>query len=265
MELGPLLAEGRTAEIYAWEDGKVIKLFREWVPRGNAEYEARLARLVHASGMPVPAVGDLIEVKGRPALIYERVEGRLLMDNLERQPWRMRSTIRELARLHAEMHTHHAPELPAQRQRLQRKIQDGPLPENLKEASLQALASLPDDDRLCHGDFHPGNVLVNEQGSVVIDWIDASKGHPMGDVARTWVLARFSGLNESNPLQRWLTGWMRERFISLYLSTYFSLAPGDQTQLVSWAPVIAAARLEEGVTDEEAALLAFVRSRFEGN
>jgi aminoglycoside phosphotransferase (APT) family kinase protein len=234
MELGPLLAEGRTAEIYAWEDGKVIKLFREWVPRGNAEYEARLARLVHASGMPVPAVGDLIEVKGRPALIYERVEGRLLMDNLERQ-------------------------------RLQRKIQDGPLPENLKEASLQALASLPDDDRLCHGDFHPGNVLVNEQGSVVIDWIDASKGHPMGDVARTWVLARFSGLNESNPLQRWLTGWMRERFISLYLSTYFSLAPGDQTQLVSWAPVIAAARLEEGVTDEEAALLAFVRSRFEGN
>ena len=128
MELGPLLAQGRTAEIYAWEDGKVIKLFREWVPCGDAEYEARLACLVHASGMPVPAVGELLEIGGDQVLVYERIDGRLLMDDLVRKPWHMRRGIQELARLHAEMHTRRAPELPAQRQRLQHKIQDGPLP-----------------------------------------------------------------------------------------------------------------------------------------
>jgi Phosphotransferase enzyme family len=37
-------------------------------------------------------------------------------------------------------------------------------------------ANMPDDDRLCHGDFHPLNVLGEASQPFVIDWPDACRG-----------------------------------------------------------------------------------------
>jgi len=59
MHLGKPIALGRTAEIYAWEEGYIIKLFRDWMPATSVDYEARMARAVYAAGSPVPAVGRL--------------------------------------------------------------------------------------------------------------------------------------------------------------------------------------------------------------
>ena len=36
---GPLLARGRTAEIYAWADSAVLKLFFDWVPENWVQHE----------------------------------------------------------------------------------------------------------------------------------------------------------------------------------------------------------------------------------
>lgn len=51
------IALGRTAEIYTWEEGQVLKLFQDWFSADGVEYEAQIARAVHTSGLPVPAVG----------------------------------------------------------------------------------------------------------------------------------------------------------------------------------------------------------------
>jgi len=32
MDKGELIAEGRTAEVYAWREGQVLKLYRSWWP-----------------------------------------------------------------------------------------------------------------------------------------------------------------------------------------------------------------------------------------
>lgn len=69
------IAYGRTAEIYAWQHDHVIKLFHDWFSLENIQYELRLASAVHASGLPVPAVGSIIQVNGRNGLLYQRVDG----------------------------------------------------------------------------------------------------------------------------------------------------------------------------------------------
>ena len=63
--LGEPLARGRTADVYAWGDGWVLKLFQSWMDRPTIEQEARITRLVRASGLPVPVVGEIVEVDGR--------------------------------------------------------------------------------------------------------------------------------------------------------------------------------------------------------
>jgi aminoglycoside phosphotransferase (APT) family kinase protein len=52
------------------------------------------------------------------------------------------------------------------------------------------LDALPEGDRLCHGDLHPGNMLGAPTTPVVIDSEDASHGDPRGDMVCTAVLMR---------------------------------------------------------------------------
>lgn len=64
-DIGQPIAYGRTAEIYAWHPGQVLKLFYDWFKLENIEKEARITQAVHASGLPVPAVGEIVRVNER--------------------------------------------------------------------------------------------------------------------------------------------------------------------------------------------------------
>lgn len=258
-ELGALLAEGRTAEIYAWRPGQVIKLFRNWVSQDMAEYEARIARAALATGVPMPAVGELLQLNGRLGLVYERVDGPPLNEMMQRRPWRLGEAARILAGLHAQMHRLPGSGLPRQRERLRAKIHSAqPLPEDLKRSLLGLLETLPDGDRLCHGDFHPLNVLITARGPVIIDWIDAASGHPLGDVARTAVL--FSeGFPLRGKVRDGIERWGRRSFLRVYTQAYFHFSQEDENQLMLWLPVVAAARLSEGVVEAQESLLEMAR------
>ena len=54
--------------------------------------------------------------------------------------------------------------------RLSTNIAQAPLlAEPHKQSLLRSLAAMPDGDRLCHGDFHPINVLGDLAQPLVID------------------------------------------------------------------------------------------------
>jgi hypothetical protein len=102
---GAPLARGRTAEIYHWEDGWVVKLFYAWFPQRAIRHEAQIAGAVHAAGLAVPEVGQVVARDGRLGLIYERVEGPCMGEELESKPWTLFRSARLLAELQANMHT----------------------------------------------------------------------------------------------------------------------------------------------------------------
>lgn len=95
--LGEPIARGTVADIYAWGEDHTLKLFLDWVPTHGAEWEAQAARAVHAAGLPAPAVGEIIEVDDRLGLIYERVEGVSVAEDLLATPHAEPETILRLA------------------------------------------------------------------------------------------------------------------------------------------------------------------------
>ncbi len=113
--------------------------------------------------MKTPAVGDLVQVEGRNGLVYERVEGVSMLEMFQQKPWRVIQLGGLLAELHAQMHECvFEADVPHQRKKLEfkdTKCADA-LPTPLKTALTALLLSLPDGDRVCHGDFHPANVLI---------------------------------------------------------------------------------------------------------
>jgi len=256
VELGPPIASGRTADIYAWQDNQVLKLFHDWFPRESIMYEATIARSIAATGLPVPAVGEVLSVNGRNGLVYERLDGSTMFTALTRRPWNVIHYGRRLAELQVDMHARSVPTgLPGQRQKISHKInQASGLSPQLKQRALTALARLPDGGVLCHGDFHPGNILITPQGERIIDWIDATSGNPLADVARTSILALGAAASAQMPgiLPRI---WTR-LFHHAYIRRYFQLNPGGQAEYLRWRPVVAAARLSEGIIELESWLMA---------
>ena len=274
VDLGQPIAYGRTAEIYAWHPGRVLKLFYDWFGLENIEKEARITRAVHASGLPAPAVGDIICVNNRHGLIYERVNGVSMMEVGKHKPWNAFRYGRRMAELHVKLHASTIQaDLPSQRHELEKNIQQAEaLPAYLRSKILAALESLPDGDRLCHGDFHPGNILMTVQGEIIIDWIHAARGNPLADVARTTNLAL--GLTQTSQMQRPFlsygatkTSHIKNSLFQIlgrisypaYLNYYFKLCPGGETEYHRWLPIVAAARLSDNIPELEKMLIVEVK------
>ncbi len=257
MSLGRRIAEGRTAEVYLWGETQVVKLFRDWMGPGAAAYEARVARVVEAAGAPVPAVGEVVEVHGRCGIVYERVTGPSMMDLMQADPSTVSGHARLLAELHAALHSQRAPsELPSQRTLLAERIAAAePLSPARKAAALERLAAMPEKDTLCHGDFHPGNIIMAEQGPVIIDWVEAARGNAAADVARTWVL--FMGHTAYPDAPPWVRPLARQ-CCSVHLRRYLEVGSTTEAEVMAWIPIIAAARLRENIPEAREWLLSVV-------
>ena len=259
---GPLIGTGRTAEVFAWGDGQVLKLYRAGMPAQWVADEARVGRIVVDAGLAAPAVGDMVELDGRFGVVYERLDGQSLLDYMASHPAEIPALGRQFAELHAQMHDCHRPELPSQRKGFVDAIEYAPqLSTAHKQAVLRRLDGLPDGQAVCHGDYHPGNLVVTRSGLVVIDWMSASHGNPVADVARTTLMFRLARVPEYySPETQDAVDRARRSFYGAYLSAYLSRRPFPIEEIEAWIPVLAAARLCEGIVEEEAELLKLVEA-----
>jgi tRNA A-37 threonylcarbamoyl transferase component Bud32 len=262
--LGSPIARGRTAEIYPWGGGdrQVLKLFYASFSDERVHHEARIARAVQAAGLDVPSVGGVVEVveaDGRLGLVYERLAGVPMGRRIETRPWTLVRWSRRLAELHARMHNAVGiAGLPSQRARIERKVRAAKgLEPALRQRVLVALAEMPGGDRLCHGDFHPWNVIVSGDRATVIDWIDATCGNPLADVARTSVI--LAGIPAMTEMVTWWDRLFVRWVHRLYLRRYFELRPGGEEEYRDWLPIAAAARMSEDIPG----LAGWLRARVE--
>jgi aminoglycoside phosphotransferase (APT) family kinase protein len=256
-------AYGRTAEIFAWPDGRVLKLFRSGWSEAGARYEAEKAEAVYAAGLPVPAIYDVIQVNGRFGILYEHIAGMSLTSAFQQKPWTLLSLARLLADLHLEMHQYRLPQLPSLRERLSGCIQgNGGMPAEIRRRLLELITTLPDGEGLAHGDFHPENIFITGRGPIILDWMDATRGHSLGDVARTSLLLRQAALPPDIPGRRFIE-LIRGLFHHIYLRRYFERRVVDKVEWRAWQTVIAAARLAEDIPEERDRLINLVRSGLE--
>ena len=80
-QLGEKVGESQTSEVYAWGDDSVAKLFKDAIPRAWIDYEAATAKAAADAGAPAPHMRGVIEIDGRPAIIYQRCEGKTLLES----------------------------------------------------------------------------------------------------------------------------------------------------------------------------------------
>lgn len=232
-----LIGSGLTAEVFSWGSERVLKLFFAWVDPETIRRELRITQAISSSGVPAPAAFELMRIGQRLGIVFERVSGDTLVRQVEKRPWQLFGAARQLAKLHAHIHTYAAPdELPLQQKQLEHWIEEAKdCSESQKQMAKERAAQLSTGRSLCHGDFHPGNILLSSRGPVIIDWAGATKGHPMADVARTSVLFEHASLPPTVALHVRLLMKVARGFLhSTYLRTYLALRQGDMKELEFW-------------------------------
>ncbi len=261
----PRVAEGATAEIFVWDEDRILKLYHEDASPGEAEQEAIRAAIAYDAGLNTPAVIDTITIDNRQGVIFERVHGITMVDAIIANPQKLIRYAHILAELQADIHTRTASKLPLQRQRLKRQIQSvSGLALETKAAILTDLDRLQADNTLCHGDVHPENILLTVEEPVIIDWVDATQGSPLVDVARTALVLRVGELPPSmNEEHRQKIAEMRHLFYEAYLEHYTHIQSISRKAIARWHLTVAAARLSEGVGNgEKAMLLEIIQASF---
>ena len=239
-----LLAEGRTAEVYAYGEGQVLKLDRpEW--NGLSTFEATVLSALAEAGLPVARQRGTVSVDGRSGVLLDRVDGPPLLQVLEKaSPGELDVLAGRFVALQLHCNETTIGVLPELVPRLGAEIGASVPDDALRTELLQLLESLDDGGRgVVHFDFHPNNVLVGPGGWVVIDWITVAAGPSAADLARTLVLW---GRRSTGPVGRFLRG------VRLEGRARRGLADED---LDAWIRVVAAARVAEGFEGEERAWL----------
>lgn len=143
----PVLAAGTTADIFAIDDDRVLRRYRDV---HDATIEAALMRHVAAHGFPVPT---LYSADGSD-LVMERLHGPTLLQALAAGEVNLQDGAEIMADLHHRLHVVPAP------------------------------AGTPEHHVVVHLDLHPGNIVLSEShGPALVDWANARTGSPDLDLA----------------------------------------------------------------------------------
>lgn len=247
------IGAGNTAEIYLWNEKEIIKLFHDSIHESLIEREFLASQEVQNLGLAAPKVGNKIFYQNRTGIIYEKIDGITLTERLAKDPMNAGKEAKKFAELHFQIHGMKSSALSDIHESLIFHINRcNRFTLEQKEKIVSYIAALPTNQAVCHMDFHPDNILISEQGPIVIDWMTAGSGNPFADVARTVIILKYAHLPASIP-EPVKQGIMRLRhaFCEEYVKEYLTLSKGTWKDIESWFLPIITARLIEGIPENE--------------
>ena len=233
-----LIAQRKNKEIYVDND-KVIKLFVEDHSQSDILNEAlNQSRVDEYSNLNVPKLIEVRKLENRWAIVSERVEGKTISQMMKEQPEKTDEYLNLFVDVQLIILSNEVPLLNRIKEKFTRKLENATnIDENTKYELLQRLQGMKNHNKLCHGDYHPSNVIVKEDGTVyVIDWAHVTQGNASADAARTFLL--FSIDNN-------------EELAEKYLNLFANKSGIEKSHIQRWIPIVAATQMTKNIPEEQ--------------
>ena len=171
--LGEKIGEGASADVHAWAPGQVVKLFKSGASRRLSWHEAQMTDAVFAAGAPAPEVFGVVILEGRFGIVLQHFDGPTLLQLTRTGAVTRGQAGAILAALCRAVHkTPPPPGVLSLRGWADAWLRSagGQLPAPIAPGILALVERLQPGDELCHGDLHPGNVIMTAEGPRLVDW-----------------------------------------------------------------------------------------------
>ncbi|MBQ6825391.1 MAG: phosphotransferase [Clostridia bacterium] len=242
MKLDNVVAVRNRKKIYRDGDN-CIKVFNEEYSKADVLNEALNQARIEETGLNIPKIKEVTMIDGKWAIVYEYIEGKTLAELMKENSDKFDEYLEFLVDLQLEVHSKKAPLLNKLKDKMNRKISEADLDATTRYELHTRLEGMPKHTKVCHGDFNPSNIIINDEGKAfIIDWSHATQGNASADVARTYLLFCLEG---------------EEEIAKKYLDLFCKKSDTARQYVQKWMPIVAASQSVKGNPEEREFLLSW--------
>ena len=243
MKLDKIIAVRTDKTVY--RDGDLaIKVFDENYSKANILNEALNHARVEETALNIPKLIEVGMVEGKWAIVTEFIEGKTLDKLMKESPEKYDEYLELFVDLQMTAHAQKAPLLNKIKDKMHRKISETGLDATIRYELHTRLEAMPKHNKVCHGDFNPTNIIINNEGiPYILDWSHATQGNASADVARTYLLFCLAGDTKNGDK---------------YLDLFCKKSDTAKQYVQKWLPIVAASQSVKGKPEERDFLLRWV-------
>ena len=224
-----IIGRGAKSVVYRYDDELVIKVYNEKNTYKEIERENFIARKAFIFGIPTAISFGIVSVGEHYGSMFELLNSDTVSGKISQNPADVDKYAHLMADLALKIHTTECPDdsLPEYIQNVYSWVSGGIAHEDMKLASeiSKMLEALPKRKTMIHGDFHTGNVMLQNDEAFLIDLDRLSICHPIVELCGLYMF--YVGFGELDPA--FVESFMEfsyktaniffERFMHYYLQT----------------------------------------------
>ena len=158
---------------------------------------------------PIPKTYEINKGKKEIVVVKEYVKGITLEEAFRKGTFDLSFLLTEMIKLQFDINSHPFNFNYKYSDKIKKSLEKVTI--SNKEEIYNFLSTLK-ENMLCHGDFHPQNIIVNDNTLRAIDWDNASAGDPLMDVARSFLLLY---INEKEVAKIYLKAYLDNKKIDV--------------------------------------------------
>lgn len=197
-DLGEPLFFGRSADVYRWDNGKLLKLFLPHVNPKFCELETQNLKETFEKNVSDVEPFEVVNIEGRHGVVVKELNGKTLLALANEDEMYLPQICELMANLHLDIHEKTTDKMRSYKDVVCMTLSSPTLDfltDDQKHKIIQYINSLPDGDSVLHLDFHPDNIIYNDdKHTSAIDWATGAKGDRAADVATTVFLLAQGGM-----------------------------------------------------------------------
>lgn len=238
-----VIAQRKRKVVY--KDGdKAVKLFDDIYKKSSVLNEALNQVRVEETGLKMAKLRSVELIEGKWAIVSDYIAGKTLQQLMEENPDKIDDYLELFVNLQIEVYSKSSPLLINLKDKMNSKIENSDLDATIRYDLHSQLSGMPKHNKVCHGDFVPSNIIINDEGEAyIIDWSHATQGNASADVARTYMV---------------LCLYYSEEIAVKYLNLYCKKTDTARQYVQKWMPIVAAAQLSKSSPKEKEFLLKWI-------
>lgn len=239
MELTNLISNGDFYDVYKSE-GQAVRVYRDAQYKEKCLYaaltHARVETTLSNSYLKMPVINEVSVIDGKWSISMDWIEGKTMGQLIDENPDKTDFYLDKFVEIQMEIHAQYMPLLSKLKDKLARQIKSlAQIDEIRKYELLTRLDSMPKHIKLCHLNFTPDCVILNDDGTYVLNWGSARQGNASADVAKTYLLLSLH----------------RPELADSYLDKYCCKSGTSKQYIQQWMPIVAAAQLDRHIPEEK--------------
>lgn len=232
------IGRGGNGAVYRLDPETIVKSYYSYTETlEKIQASRKSAQKLLAYGIPVAIAFDVVRVGDGYGLVYELLDCKTVGELIHEDPSTIEHWAYEAAQLLKLLHTTEVPDgtFPDARDNGHHwvEVAKDVLSEDERARLHRVYDNMPAKNTLVHGDFHVGNMMVQDGEIILIDTDDVAQGDPVIDLAGMELTFEYITTDDQSMRTMGITVDEMKRFYDVFLKEYYST--DDDMQLQRYA------------------------------